>query len=67
MAEVKELFLQGINNVTRENWTTVIEHVKKEEEKMLRLDHLIDDVSQQFIINVSGDESDSGTDVTDAE
>jgi transposase len=67
ISDVKQLFIQGVDNVSPQNWLDVINHVKKEEEKMLGLDHLIDEVTQRFIINVSGDETDSGTDVTDDE
>lgn len=62
MAEIKELTKQAILKIGATSWTKCIEHVIKEENKMMELDGLIDNATDEptprFIINVSeGSES----------
>lgn len=60
LAEVKELLLSAIANVTSEVWMKCEHHIIKEEDKMCNLDGLIDDVMEPFIISLeNGDSSDS--------
>lgn len=56
MAEVKQLFEEGLQKVTPERWRSCIDHVIKIEDKMCQLVHLIDDVVEPFIINTAEDE-----------
>lgn len=56
MAEVKLLFEEGLQKVTPERWRSCIDHVIKVEDEMCKLDHLIDDVVEPFIINTDEDE-----------
>lgn len=55
MKDVKELLLNAIANIDSEKWKRCIEHVIKEEEKMRKLDGLIDDIVEPFIISTVGD------------
>lgn len=59
MAEVKELFYEGLREVTPQRWQTCIQHVIKVEDEMCKLDGLITDTIQTFMINVPGSDSDS--------
>lgn len=61
MAELKILLPEALANVTAENWKNCEGHVIKEEQKMFKLDKIIDDTTERFIINVteSSSESDS--------
>ncbi|XP_026319497.1 uncharacterized protein LOC113229996 [Hyposmocoma kahamanoa] len=59
MNEVRQLFEEGLQLVTPQRWSDCVRHIIKEENKMMQLDHLIDDVSDTFIINVT--DSDSST------
>lgn len=61
MAEVKELLKEGLSKIGTASWTKCIEHVIKEENKMMQLDGLIDSAtdSERFIIHVSDDDSNS--------
>lgn len=64
MADITKLFQEGLNDVTAQKWSDCVAHVIKEEEKMFKLDNLIDVVTDRLIINVSGDDeesSDSGS------
>lgn len=56
LAEVKELLLESINNVTPEKWQDCIRHTIKEEDKMCTLDHIIDSTTDSFIIHVTDDD-----------
>lgn len=55
---MKKLFEEGLNLVTAEKWKSCVSHVIKEEEKMYGLDHIIDNISDRFIINVTESDSD---------
>lgn len=63
MTEVKELFEEGLQLVTPLRWKDRVQHVINEEDKMMKLDHLIDNLSDSFIISVtySGTTSSSET------
>ncbi|XP_075989308.1 uncharacterized protein LOC142985180 [Anticarsia gemmatalis] len=62
---VKKLFEEGLQQITPEKWSSCVSHITKEEDKMHGLDHIIDNVSDRFIINVT--ESDSDDFFTDDE
>ncbi|XP_074041454.1 uncharacterized protein [Leptinotarsa decemlineata] len=55
-AQIKELAMERIR---KEDWTYVVAHVIEEEEKMWRLDEMVDTVFDQIIIDLSvtGDSS----------
>ncbi|XP_049883814.1 uncharacterized protein LOC126379181 [Pectinophora gossypiella] len=61
MAEVKKLLSESMARIGKEQWTACVNHVLKEEEKMKRLEGLIDDatdgVTPKFIIHISEDSS----------
>lgn len=61
MAEVKELVREGLRKIGTASWINCIEHVKKEEDKMLQLDGLIDAATDtptpNFIIHISEESS----------
>ncbi|CAH2105088.1 unnamed protein product [Euphydryas editha] len=57
MAEVKKLF-EGLQHITPEKWSSCVSHIIKEEDKMYGLDHMIDNVSDKFVINVTESDSD---------
>jgi DUF438 domain-containing protein len=57
MAEIKKLFSDGLKLVTPQRWSRCIDHVIKEENKMMQLDHLIDEVTEMFIRNVTDSDS----------
>lgn len=62
LPEVKHLLEQSIKRVTRESWKKCVEHVLKEEEKLWKLDDIIEGMEEenaQFVINVENDNSDS--------
>lgn len=44
--------------MTAERWAHSVQHVIKEEDKILRLDHIIDYVMERFIINTGNYEDD---------
>ena len=59
--DVKELLIQGIQNVSAENWKNCINHVTTKEREMWEIDGLMDDVceNQNLIISLNNDSSDS--------
>ncbi|XP_022832284.1 uncharacterized protein LOC111364283 [Spodoptera litura] len=59
LTDVRNLFQEGIQKITATEWSKCISHVVKEEEKMSRLDILIDNITDTFIINVTESDSDS--------
>ncbi|CAK1602821.1 unnamed protein product [Parnassius mnemosyne] len=58
MTEVKKLFEEGLQHITPEKWSSCVSHIIKEEDKIYGLDHMIDNVSDRFIINVTESDSD---------
>ncbi|RVE41985.1 hypothetical protein evm_013360 [Chilo suppressalis] len=62
MQEVKTLFQEGINKVTPTKWNDCVSHTIKEEDKMCHLDHIIEEVTDRFVISVTGSNSDSEND-----
>lgn len=68
LAEVKSLLEEGIRRITANEWAKCVDHVIREEEKMMSLDGLIDDATTNtttpFIINV-GSNSESSESVSD--
>lgn len=65
MKDVKIIFEESLRNVDSEKWRKCIEHVIKEEEKMWKLDHLIDLTVEPLIISLEHDED--STDFSDDE
>lgn len=63
MAELKVLLPGALASVTAENWHNCEAHVIKEEQKMFKLDKIIDDTTERFIIHVT----DSSTSSADSE
>lgn len=63
MAELKVLLPEALASVTAENWKNCEAHVIKEEQKMFKLDKIIDDTTERFIIHVT----DSSTSSSDSE
>ncbi|KAJ8726338.1 hypothetical protein PYW07_001036 [Mythimna separata] len=55
--EVRSLFEEGLCQVTPQRWKNCVAHVMKIEEEMCHLGHIVDDITDRFIIQV-GDESD---------
>ena len=62
LTDVRNLFQEGIQKITATEWSKCVSHVVKEEEKMSRLDMLIDNITDTFIINVTESDSDSDSD-----
>ncbi|CAK1600061.1 unnamed protein product [Parnassius mnemosyne] len=52
MKDIKKLFEERLNEVTAEKCSSCVAHIIKEEDKMFILDHMIDSVSNKFIINL---------------
>lgn len=65
LADVKELLKKSIQNVTAANWANCVSHVLKEEDKMCKLDGLIDIVVEPLIINLGPDSSSSECEMSD--
>lgn len=59
MKDLHPLFAQAVGNVSAENWKNAIRHAQGEEEKLWRLDDLMDIVVEPLIINVGDDSSSS--------
>jgi transposase len=67
MADVRKLFETAINEVSAANWHDCINHIINDvEQKMFQLDHLIDDMTEPFVIDVDDgeDELDVGDEST---
>lgn len=64
MKDVKVYFEEALKTVDSEKWRNCVEHVIREEEKMWKLDHLIDQTVEPLIISVLNDDDDS-TDFSD--
>lgn len=47
LQDVEPLVCQGIMQVTTEKWKSYVEHVLNQEGVIKKLDHIIDDVSDQ--------------------
>ncbi|CAH2085192.1 unnamed protein product [Euphydryas editha] len=63
MAEVRELLKEGLNEISAVSWRKNIEHVIKEEDKMMQLDGIMDAASDApgFTIHVSEESCDSSS------
>lgn len=57
LKEVKELLDTSLNNVTKENWLNAIKHVKEIEKNMWELDVIVENLHDNFIINLDSSES----------
>lgn len=57
LPQVKDLVKKGLNEISTESWQKCINHVIKEEDKMMQLDGILDEASvvptPSFIIHVS--------------
>lgn len=68
MAEVKDLFHEGLREVTPQKWQSCVSHVMKVEDEMCKLDGLITGVVENFIIQVTDSDSEvSDSDISDGE
>ncbi|KAJ8909809.1 hypothetical protein NQ315_015302 [Exocentrus adspersus] len=61
ITNVKPLLIDALNKITEVNWKKCVDHVIKEEEKMSKLDGIMDDVIEPLIISINND-SDSDND-----
>lgn len=52
MNDVKELLIQGISQVTGQDWKNCVEHVKKVEIEFWNLDGLVDSAREPLDIRV---------------
>ena len=52
LSEIKLLLPEALATITPERWQSCIKHVEEVEEKMRRLDGIIDNMVEQFVINV---------------
>ncbi|CAH2089458.1 unnamed protein product [Euphydryas editha] len=61
MNEVRSLFEEGLHLLTPQRWKDCIKHVIEVEDKMctLGLGHIVDDITDRFIIEVVDDSDDS--------
>lgn len=69
MAEIKELTREAIAKIDAASWTKCIEHVIKEENKMMELDGIIDkatDAPTPFIIQVTSDSESDAVESSDS-
>lgn len=57
--EVRSLFEEGLRQVTPQRWKDCITHVIKVEDKMCQLGHIVDGITDRFIIEVGDDSEDS--------
>lgn len=55
LSNAKILLQNAIQNVTADKWKNCIKHVIAEEEKMFKLDGLVDDLQEPFIIQLGND------------
>lgn len=62
LSEIKSLLPEALESITAEKWQSCIKHVEEEEKKMRRLDGIIDDMVEQFIINVGASSSEESED-----
>lgn len=65
IADVKDLLLQAIQNVSHIHWQKCIEHVIKEEAKMCNLDGIMDDLIEPIIISLGADGDTSSSESLD--
>lgn len=65
LKEVKELLLQALENVTSLNWKNCVDHVIKEEGKMCKLNGIMDNLIEPFIISVNADSDTSSSESSD--
>lgn len=59
LKDVKHLLIEALNKVSSLNWQKCISHVIKEEEKMYKLDGIIDELTEPILICLNDDSSDS--------
>ncbi|RVE42088.1 hypothetical protein evm_013256 [Chilo suppressalis] len=52
----------ALQSITAESWKRCIDHVMKEEQKMLKLDGIVDDVVDKVTIKVGGSSSSESSD-----
>lgn len=65
LAEVKELVLKALENVSSTHWKNCVEHVIKEELKMCKLDGIIDNLIEPIIISLGADSDTSSSESWD--
>ncbi|RVE45218.1 hypothetical protein evm_010108 [Chilo suppressalis] len=57
MTEIKNLLADALQSITAESWKRSIDHVIKEGQKMVKLDGIVDNVVDKFIIELGGSSS----------
>ncbi|XP_072400186.1 uncharacterized protein [Diabrotica undecimpunctata] len=61
LKEVKKLLLQALENVTTTHWQNCVNHILKVEEKMCKLDGIMDSVIEPLIIPIGNDSNTSSS------
>ena len=68
LKEVNELLLQPIKDIKSSHWKICVEHIIKEEEKMCKLDGIMDTIIEPLIISIDAESNTSfGGSDTDTE
>lgn len=62
LVDLKRLLHEGLREVTPQKWADCITHTIKVEDEMFKLSHLIDNVCDRFIINITETDSESDDD-----
>lgn len=57
LKDVQELLKIALDNVTEENWSNAVNHVKKEEDKMWKLDNLLEQSVEPLVIQLTMSDS----------
>jgi transposase len=63
LPDVQELCHKAVERITQEMWHNACQHVLKEEEKLWRMDGLIDNTIDSFIIKITDSDSESDSDL----
>lgn len=61
--DVRQLLLESISTITKENWQKAVEHAIKEEQKMWRVDNMIEETVEPMIIPLQTDDESSDDDL----
>lgn len=66
--DVRHLLNKAIERVTKENWQNFIKHVIEEEDKIMKVDEIMDDIINQLepcTLTITGDTSSDDSDYSD--
>lgn len=58
LADVKNLFYEGLDNITPQKWAKCVEHVIREEEKMYKLDDIVEQMELSFVVGTGSSDED---------